>query len=130
MIWLLLLNLNVVDTGCPTDDCVQYVIEGESVPFSGQLLSPRRAALLGVRAQSTEERVALAIREHSEICEIKIDAYNNMRLNDQESCDLRIDLMENQDIPVLKHPAVVSLITVVVTWVAYFAALAAIKASN
>jgi len=82
----------VCQTGDPLD-CRQHVVKGELVPFEGQLLTPRKAARLGVQAGECDERISLAISREKEIAGIRVQQQMDLRANDQRGYDLQVELM-------------------------------------
>lgn len=84
------------DKHCDPQDrlsCVQTVTEGVVVPFSGQLMTHRRAAkLVGTTEQCNDAR-ALDLEEAHELFQIQLDLLKKQRANDQEAAKLKLDLM-------------------------------------
>jgi len=119
---------------CDPEDkasCVQPLIEGETAPFSGQLMTPRRAAKLGVRAASVDERVKLAIEETEELWRIKLEKEQALRKNDNETNALKLQLLEKAvDRPFYEHPLFVAAATVAGCVAVYFVAVETVKATK
>lgn len=121
-------------SACDPEDkasCVQPLIEGEEAPFSGQLLTPRRAAKLGVRASSADERVKLAVEETVELWTIKLESERALRANDNAANATKIDLLTKAvDRPLYEHPIFVAAATVVGCIALYFVAVETVKVAK
>jgi len=119
---------------CDPEDktsCVQPLLEGEAAPFAGQLLTPRRAAKLGVRAGDVDERVRLAIEETEELWRIKLQKEQALRENDNVANALKIDLLTKAaDRPFWEHPVFVAAATVAGCVAVYFVAVETVKATK
>jgi hypothetical protein len=111
---------------CDPDDpksCVQPLMEGEPAPFSGQLMTGRRAAKLAVLAGGCQDRVDLAVGETRELGTIDLNAEKALRASDQAAFQLQKDLlmrrmaeMEDTLAPRwYERPAFVAAVTAVVT---------------
>lgn len=74
-------------------DCVQPLIEGETSPFTGQLLTLRRAARLAVQAGGCQERVDLERQRVKEIWGLKLDSEQQLRENDAYTHKMKEDLL-------------------------------------
>lgn len=104
----------------PNDNksCVQYLFKGEVATFDGLLMTPRRAARLGVRAGQCDERVETSVVESNELWEIKLDLEHQKRTNDSEATQDRMDFLKDQlakaAVPFYKEPMFVATVTVVV----------------
>lgn len=73
--------------------CVQPLVEGEVAPFTGQLLTPRRAAKLAVDAGSCKEATAIEVGHVEETWELKLNTEQRLRKNDQDAHQLEVDLL-------------------------------------
>lgn len=115
-----------VDKACDPSDpksCVQALMEGQPAPFTGLLMTGRRAAKLGVLAEGCQDRIALATGEIRELSQIQLQGLQAMRQNDKETTKLQTDLLMER----LKgaeelfsprwyeRPAFVAILTVVLT---------------
>jgi len=116
---------------CDPDDaesCVQPLLEGESAPFSGQLLSPRRAAKLAVLAGNADERARLAVEEAEEVWRVKLEAERRLRVNDNAANRLKVEMLERASArPFYEHPLFVAAVTVAGCVAVYFLALETVK---
>ncbi len=74
--------------------CRQTVVAGEAVPFSGQLMTPRRAAKLAVMAGQCKERVKLAVEEATTPLKMDLALERNLREDDKATSKLQSDLWE------------------------------------
>lgn len=84
------------DKHCDPKDslsCVQLVTEGAIVPFSGQLMTHRRAARLVSTTEQCDDRRALDLEEASELHLVELEALKRQRVNDQEAAKLKLDLV-------------------------------------
>ncbi len=84
---------------CDPDDaksCVQPILVGEEAPFSGQLLTFRRAAKLAVKAGQCKERVQLAQDEARELAQIEVKTLESILENRQQSHEVQLDLMKRR----------------------------------
>jgi len=80
---------------CDPEDaksCVQPLLEGETAPFAGQLLTPRRAAYLAVEAGGCQERIAVELERSNDDWRAKLAAERSLRQNDQSAHELELDL--------------------------------------
>lgn len=59
-------------------DCVQPLLKGEPAPFTGQLLTMRRAAKVAVFQLQLEERVQLELLRHVEPLKIDLEAQKRL----------------------------------------------------
>ena len=87
MIPLLLLSFSIVsgDKICAPDDptsCRQAVVTGETVPFDGQLLTPKRAAKLAVQAGQCQERTDEAVANAKAVVGMDLRLQKQLRQND------------------------------------------------
>ena len=123
-----------LERACDPEDktsCVQPLLEGEEAPFSGQLLTPRRAAKLGVRAADADERARLAVEETEELWKIKLQKEKDLRKLDNETNALKIKLLtEAADRPFYEHPLFVAVATVAGCVAVYFVAVETVKATK
>lgn len=114
------------DAACDPNDaksCVQPLIAGQAAPFTGLLLTPRRAAKLGVMAGECEARVALAVDREQELAQVKLQGAQQLRDNDKQGAQLQVDLlmrrMAEQEKALThrwyEHPAFVATLTAVTT---------------
>lgn len=84
------------DKACDPSDpksCVQALTEGQPAPFTGMLLTLRRAAKLGVMAEGCQERVDLAIQREQEMSQMKLQGAQQLRDNDKQAAQLQVDLL-------------------------------------
>ena len=87
------------DKACDPNDpksCVQVVTEGQPAPFAGMLLTPRRAAKLGVMAEGCQDRVDLATQREQELAQVKLQGAQQLRENDRQAAQLQIDLLNKR----------------------------------
>ena len=68
---------------------------GKAAPFSGMLLSVRRASDLTVRAEMCQERIDAAVEEERERGEIKLQAEKDRRANDKDTFTLQLTTMRS-----------------------------------
>lgn len=112
-------------------DCVQPLLEGESAPFSGQLLTNRRAAKLAVKADQCGERVQLAIEETLAKAALDLQLEKALRANDLEAWQQKEKLLTQAvQKPWWEHPVVVATITVIATSAVYWGAVEVVKATK
>lgn len=93
----LLLPSVVAAPNCDPQDpqsCVTILMEGDTAPFSGQLLTHRRAAKLVVLAEGCQARLDLKIQELREISDIRLRGEAAKRENDQQHFQLKLDLLQ------------------------------------
>lgn len=114
------------DKACDPNDpksCVQALTEGQAAPFSGMLLTLRRAAKLGVAAEGCQERVDLAIQREQELAQVKFQGLQQLRDNDRLTAQLQADLLhkkiaeQTENLPPrwYERPAFVTIVTAAVT---------------
>lgn len=87
------------DRACDPADpksCVQAVTEGQVVPFTGVLMTLRRAAKLGVAAEGCQERVELAVEREQELAQVKLLGERQLRENDRQTSQLQVDLLQRR----------------------------------
>lgn len=98
--------------------CVQPLLEGERAPFTGQLLTGRRAALLAVRADQADERTQLKLAEAEALWQVKLDlaATKHQIQLDGARTEARLwqQNAEQQIPPWYAHPAFVATVAGVV----------------
>ena len=73
--------------------CEQPLLEGEVAPFSGQLLTPRRAARLAVEAGSCKEATAIEVERVADVWQLRLETEQRLRKNDQDAHQLEVDLL-------------------------------------
>lgn len=76
--------------------CVLPLVEGESAPFTGQLMTFRRAAKLAVMSGQCSARIKLATEETTEVLELQINLQKSLRANDAEVWKLKEDLFRKR----------------------------------
>lgn len=74
--------------------CVQYVSEGERVPFAGQLLTLRRAAIVTSKLERCEVAMSLALEEAQELASIDLELEKKLRANDKHFWSLEKKLLQ------------------------------------
>lgn len=112
-----------LDKECDPDDsesCSQPLIEGETAPFSGQLLTPRMAIKLGQRAASFDVRLELEMERVRGQFQLDLELEKKLHKIDQESCDRQVSLLtdrlEKAKIDKwYQHPLFVASLSVVLT---------------
>ena len=110
------------DPGDPKS-CVQALNAGQPAPFTGMLLTYKRAAKLGVLAEGCQERVDLTVQREQEIAQVKLLGEQQLRENDQKVSQLQQDLLRKRlleqadELPPhwYERPAFVTIITAAVT---------------
>jgi len=103
--------------------CVQALTVGQPAPFTGVLLTYRRAAKLGVLAEGCQERIDLTAQREKEIAEVKLLGEKLLRENDQKVSQLQQDLLKKrlqeqvEELPPhwYEKPAFVTIVTAAVT---------------
>lgn len=104
--------------------CVQPLLAGEMAPFTGQLLTHRRAARLAVKSASCKARIQLKIDETAEVWKLKLDLEKGLRENDNIASRQSLEAMkryaESLEQKWYEHPAFVVGVTIVaaslLTW--------------
>lgn len=81
------------DPGDPKS-CAQAVTEGSPAPYSGVLLTPRRAAIVTVRAEQCREQIALEVGAAQELAQVKLDHAQALRVSDQEAHTAELQAMQ------------------------------------
>lgn len=109
----------VCDPDQPTH-CAVDLERGAQAPFSGQLLTPELALVLGQRAERAEERCRLAVAREQELGGIEASKQIKLREVEAQACaaaEKRLTglLEQAQEKPLIEHPAFVATISVVVT---------------
>ena len=122
----------------PKDEksCVQAVTEGELVPFSGQLMTHRRAAKLVTTTEQCADERALDLEEAHELHQIQLNLLKQQRENDEASHKLQLDLMMKRMQQMedtlgpewYEHPAFVATVSVVLTVAVFAAAVKTVEA--
>lgn len=75
---------------CDPDDvesCMQAVAVGEKAPFTGVLLTPRRAAIATVTAEQAARRTQQEVDLATKLLQIDLQAERDKRANDKSSFD-------------------------------------------
>jgi len=81
---------------CDPDDpksCVQHLLEGDVAPFTGQLMSNRRAAKLVVSAGGCQEKLDLVVEREKALALIALEGEKALRASDQVGAQLQKDLL-------------------------------------
>jgi hypothetical protein len=106
------------DAACDPNDpksCVQPLSVGQAAPFAGLLLTPRRAAKLGVMAGECQARVDLGVEREQELAQVKLQGLQQLRDNDKQAAQLQIDLLTRRMADLAprwyEHPAFVAVLT-------------------
>jgi len=84
------------DKVCDPSDpksCVQAIAEGQPAPFTGLLMTGRRAAKLGMLAEGCQDRIDLMVGEIKELSQVQLQGLQAMRQNDKDSSKLQTDLL-------------------------------------
>ena len=110
------------DPGDPKS-CVQGLTVGQPAPFTGMLLTYRRAAKLGVLAEGCQDRVDLGIQREKEIADVRLLGEQQLRENDRKVSQLQLDLLRKrlqeqvEELPPrwYERPAFVTIVTAAVT---------------
>jgi len=92
-------HAQTLDKVCYPNDpqnCVQGLIVGQTAPFTGMLMTNRRAAKLGVMAEGCQDRIVLSVGEANDLAQIQIQGLQAMRKNDQDAEKLQKDLLLKQ----------------------------------
>ena len=97
------------------ESCVQLLLEGEKAPFTGQLLTPRRAAKAAVGLMMCDDRIKLQVAKADELWTVKLDLAKRLAAADLEAARSQIKVLQKalQDSkpPWYQHPAFVSGLT-------------------
>ena len=84
------------DKACDPSDpksCVQAIAEGQPAPFTGLLMTGRRAAKLGMLAEGCQDRIDLMVGEIKELSQVQLQGLQAMRQNDKDTAKLQTDLL-------------------------------------
>lgn len=113
--------------------CVQPLLEGEAAPFTGQLLTPRRAAKLAVKAGQCKERIRLETTRISNLLLVDLEAERAKRTNDAKHHQLQLDLMKARLVEAsqrewYEHPVLVAAFAVAATSLVYVGAVKTVEA--
>jgi len=95
-LWVPRSAAQTIDPVCDPSDtksCVQAVSQGQPVPFTGILMTGRRAAKLAVMADGCQTRIDLAVGEVKEQTDIQVRGIQAMRQNDLSSAKFQRDLL-------------------------------------
>lgn len=100
--------------------CAQAVLEGERVPFSGQLLTTELALRQAQKVEHCDARLEIEIQYEKEQSKVKLQLERQLRLIDAESHEAQIELLQDRlkqahNRPLLEHPVVVATLAVVLT---------------
>lgn len=103
--------------------CVAALAEGQKAPFAGQLMTPRMAAEIAVRADQADERVSAAEERVAGIWQAKLDYEKELRRIDVETKDGHIKwwtaeaaaLREQINGPFYREPWFVATVSVILT---------------
>jgi len=98
-------------------------VKGETVPFTGQLLSTPRAIALGQAAYRCELTTQAAVEHERELAAVDFREIKELRELEYESCQARIGFLkrrvkELEHRPWYREPGVVATATALVTGVA------------
>lgn len=95
--------------------CVQLLLEGEKAPFTGQLLTIRRAAKAAVGLMMCDDRIKLKLAEANELWGIKLDLAKRLAAADLEAAQAKIKVLQKalqeRRPPWYHHPAWVAGLT-------------------
>lgn len=123
----------VCDPGDP-DSCVTYVLKGQQAPFTGQLLSNKRAAVLAVKAGGCSARLKLEIDREQALFQAKLTLEQRLRAIDTQSRDQQIKILQErlEDLssgpPWYSRPPFVVAVTVVAMSLTLWGSIEAMKA--
>lgn len=92
---------------------------GEVVPFSGQLMTNRRAAKLVVTTEQCEDWRALDLEEAHELHQIQLQMVEEQRENDIKTHEMQLDLYRQREAELApvwyEHPVFVAGTSVILT---------------
>jgi len=96
--WNALLAQTHPKTCDPKDNrsCVQPLMEGEEAPFFGQLLTPRRAARLAIKAEQCQTRIDLSVQETKQLYEFDLDLARQLRANDRQAAEMQKKILSEE----------------------------------
>jgi len=125
-----------LDPACDPNDaqnCVQPLLAGEEAPFTGQLLTPKRAVKLAVEAGQCKERIALAVQRAHALLNIDLQAERDKRSNDTRHHQLQLNLLNRRLDDALQrhwyeHPLVIAALSVAATTAVYAGAVKTVDA--
>ncbi len=98
-ILMLLLSQSPFTKSCVDGDpfnCRQTVVEGTKVPFSGQLMTPRRAALLAVTATQCQVQLDLEMERVQAIVNVDLFLEKSLRANDNKAAKAQKELLTGE----------------------------------
>ena len=116
--------------------CIQPVSEGDTVPFSGQLVTHRRAAKLVANLEQCNEEKALSLEEAAALFQVKLDLANEQRLNDGKFHKMQMELMvkrmgqmaDDLSVPWYQSPPFVAVSSVLLTGAVFVVAVKTVEA--
>lgn len=114
------------------ESCVQAVMAGEVVPYSGYLLTYRRSARVVANTERCADLRAMDLEEAHQLHQLQLDVFEKKLQNNKEMHQLEIDLMRQQAEAILpqwyEHPAIMIGMTVILTTGIFFAAVKTVEA--
>ena len=121
------------DPNDPTS-CVQPLLKGEAAPFAGQLLTFRRAAILGVAKLQLDERIQIEVELARGKLLAEIDGLKTTQELLKSSHQLEIKMLMSRLDSAMKpvvwyeKPLFVAVVAVVATTVVYVGAVKTVEA--
>lgn len=99
LLLLAVISTSSGDKVCSPNDptsCRQTVTKGETVPFDGQLFTPRKAAKLAVQAAQCQERIDAAVEAIRAELGIDLKLQKQLRANDSAHATQTQDLLQKE----------------------------------
>ena len=138
---MLALAISASSLECDPNDaksCLQIVVKGETVPFTGALLTPRRAAKAGAKAEQCDARVETVqseMRDRLMLTEkLMVDRLDNAAQSHKLEIDLMMRRMKQLEDSLgprwYEHPIFVATVTVATTVAVFYGATEVVKATR
>jgi hypothetical protein len=108
------------------DACALPIQRGVATPFSGQLLSPKLAISLGLKAQYCDARTALDVEHARALVQVDLDSERKLHALDLEAAKKAQELLEKrlaEANPWFERPAFVAVVTTVLVVSGYALAM-------
>jgi hypothetical protein len=101
-------------------------LRGSAAAFSGQLLTPKLAITLGLKAQYCDARAALDVEHVRALMQVDLDSERRLRAIDNEASKKAQELLEKKladGNPIFERPIFVAAVTTAIVVSAYALAM-------
>jgi hypothetical protein len=135
LLWAQVLPVYAGETVCYPDKpthCARPLTEGETAPFSGQLLTTELSLDLGLKADFCDQRIKLELKFQKKTLDLELDLERRLHELDRQAAKTKEDLLlkrleEATGAPWYEHPAFVATVSVIVTVLVFIGARETLK---